>query len=314
MIVTNAAGCTDTAVVSLILNPKPDLGNDTMLAVCSGQSLSLFPFIDTAGLITTWWFNGVLFSTPATASDAGAYEIIATNLYGCKDNKFVNLITHPVHSGGTSTIDVCINELPYLWNGNSYSATGIYRTTFNNVYGCDSTVTLYLTVNLLPAKPMLGNDTAICPGDKVMLYAGKYESYLWNNHSRDASLTAYGKGLYSVKVTDSKGCSNEAGILISELKNCEDISFPNAFSPNGDLTNDYFRPVPIDNLLVVSKYTLQIFDRYGKLVFITHDPYQKWDGKSLGKSAGTGTYAWTANYVYKGKYKRSRQGFITLIR
>lgn len=46
-----------------------------------------------------------------------------------------------------TNVTVCMSQLPYSWNGNSYSAAGTYTKTFNNAIGCDSLATLVLTLS-----------------------------------------------------------------------------------------------------------------------------------------------------------------------
>src|SRR5690606_15618368 len=47
----------------------------------------------------------------------------------------------------TTSETICINQLPYIWNGNSYTAAGTYNITLTSTGGCDSIATLILTVN-----------------------------------------------------------------------------------------------------------------------------------------------------------------------
>lgn len=67
--------------------------------------------------------------------------------------------------------------------------------------------------------------------------------------------------------------------------------FPTAFSPNGDGINDIFRPLPADNTANV--LFMQIYDRWGKLVFeSTNDP-KGWDGKTpSGEPFDVGAYSY----------------------
>lgn len=60
-----------------------------------------------------------------------------------------NLITVAVkqnNAPGTENASVCSNDLPYIWKGNAYSAAGTYTATLNGSNGCDSLVTLHLSV------------------------------------------------------------------------------------------------------------------------------------------------------------------------
>lgn len=79
----------------------------------------------------------------------------------------------------------------------------------------------------------------------------------------------------------------------SGVDNCP-IRMPNAFTPNDDGVNDFFYFTFKDDCLPTS-YNLQIFDRYGRLVFETKDYLDKWDGRFDGQDLKDGTYFWVMN-------------------
>lgn len=59
----------------------------------------------------------------------------------------------------------------YTWNGVTYYASGDYIQTFSSANGCDSVVTLHLTVSVLPDATITVTDDTICAGDAVTLVA-----------------------------------------------------------------------------------------------------------------------------------------------
>ena len=69
------------------------------------------------------------------------------------------------------------------------------------------------------------------------------------------------------------------------------IRMPNAFTPNDDGVNDFFYFTFKDDCLP-SSYNLQVFDRYGRLVFETKDYQDKWDGRFDGQDLKDGAYFW----------------------
>ena len=66
---------------------------------------------------------------------------------------------------------------------------------------------------------------------------------------------------------------------------------PIFFSPNGDGINDEFRPVYKDPTQI-SKYSLDVFDRWGSLVYHSDDLDQGWDGKYATKAGRAGVFVW----------------------
>lgn len=67
------------------------------------------------------------------------------------------------------------------------------------------------------------------------------------------------------------------------------IYLPNAFSPNFDGENDYFRGFAAEDVQIVS-YDLMVFDRWGNSLFETHDISEGWDGIYRNERMNTGVY------------------------
>lgn len=81
----------------------------------------------------------------ATYTMDGTYTGITSNMNGCDSIVTMNLTIYPA-SGSTFVVENCG---PYTWplTGNTHSLTGFYNTTLQNIHGCDSMVTLALTVH-----------------------------------------------------------------------------------------------------------------------------------------------------------------------
>ena len=105
-----------------------------------------------------------------------------------------------------------------LFAGNWRTNSGVYRDTLVAANGCDSIVTLNLTINISPTVD-LGLDTTLCSGASIDLDAGSGFNYLWSNASTNQTLTANTTGEYSVTITDGNGCtdSDTINILVSPI-------------------------------------------------------------------------------------------------
>ena len=77
----------------------------------------------------------------------------------------------------------------------------------------------------------------------------------------------------------------------------------NVFTPNNDGQNDDYS---FDSLQICEEFHIQIFDRWGRLVFENQDPFRPWDGGNQ----SSGTYYYIIRYRGGGQ----EQGYITLIR
>ena len=82
-------------------------------------------------------------------------------------------------------------------------------------------------------------------------------------------------GCYAITAIDSAGnISSLSNKICTEF--CPVYELPNVFTPNGDGINDYF--IPLQPYRYVDSIHLQIYNRYGEMVFQTEDPDIKWNG------------------------------------
>jgi gliding motility-associated-like protein len=93
------------------------------------------------------------------------------------------------------------------------------------------------------------------------------------------------------------------------VKVIEGISVPNAFTPNGDGKNDYWRIPFLDPGLQAE---VNVFNRWGQLVYHVSGATVSWDGKLNGKPQAAGVYA----YIIRFRQLKlpEMKGTFTLIR
>lgn len=105
---------------------------------------------------------------------------------------------------------------------------------------------------------------------------------------------------------DTLALSNEVCLYIDPI-----FYAPTAFSPNGDGHNETFT-VPASS---VGSYHLQIFNRWGNLIFESRTPNQGWDGTYKGTAVPEGVYVWTVYATgLTGRPIIEQTGSVTLIR
>jgi gliding motility-associated-like protein len=102
-------------------------------------------------------------------------------------------------------------------------------------------------------------------------------------------------GCYAVTAVDT--FFNESAFSNIVCKdNCPIYNLPNVFTPNGDGANDLYIPFPY---CFIESIEMQIYNRWGNLVFETTDPDINWDGKNLkGNDVAEGVYFYTCK-VYE---------------
>lgn len=85
-----------------------------------------------------------------------------------------------------------------------------------------------------------------------------------------------------------------------------DLKKPTAFSPDGDDTNDRFRPL---FACPPEQYRLRLYNRWGQLMFESTEPDEGWDGTTDGDPAPADVYVWQVSYA-----GGSDSGEVTLLR
>jgi gliding motility-associated-like protein len=155
-------------------------------------------------------------------------------------------------------------------------------------------------------------------------------SYVWNfgdgNTSTETSPlhTYQDPGEYQIFLVakNAFGCLDTFNLpskIVAELESSVEI--PNAFSPNPnggnggtfsatDLNNDVFHPV----LKGIDKYELNIFSRWGELLFVSKDITIGWDGYYKGKLCTQDVYIWKINATTLDGKKIAKTGDLLLLR
>lgn len=122
---TSVMGC-DSAV-TMILSVNPTYTGTENGVICAGD---------------TYTFGGQAYTT------AGSYPVTFQTVNGCDSTVTLNLTVNPTYTSNWPQT-IC-QGASVTFGGNTYSSTGDYPVTFQTVNGCDSTVTLQLTVNANP--------------------------------------------------------------------------------------------------------------------------------------------------------------------
>lgn len=112
-------------------------------------------------------------------------------------------------------------------------------------------------------------------------------------------------GIYTTRqvVMNSFGCTDT---LAQNVEITPEFAFfaPNAFTPNGDGLNDFFKPT----IYGVTEYQFQIFDRWGRVIFQTFSTLEAWDGTISTKTpAQQDSYSWRVDAI---DYLGNNQMFI----
>lgn len=187
----------------------------------------------------------------------------------------------------------------------------ILTYTFYSEGGCQDVVSQSITVVSTPGVAPL-SPLFVSEGQSIVLkpnYAGNNLTYHWTPSTgldQDSipfpKLTATNNIIYNVAISNGL-CQSSGQVQIIVLEKPD-----NTFTPNGDGINDFWSIKGLDGNANV---TVQIFNRYGTLVFYSNGYPVPWDGRYKGNPVPVGTYY----YIISPKgWKNPITGSVTVIR
>jgi gliding motility-associated-like protein len=249
-----------------------------------------------------------------------------TNPAGCVNNTlaFVEIMAPDVNlgdpfpeicEGDTLSLDAGDHyEEPYdiIWHNNSTSQYYPASTSENiwvlvtDGFGCSRYDTVSLLVHPLPAV-YIGEDTVYCnESAPLTLDPGDFAAYEWTTSSGASSSAGFYQ-VYPVTAADS------IFLTATDYNNCPGtdtlivlpcdlealfVGMPNTITPNNDDFNDVWN-IPYMNYF--NNAVLEIFDRWGRLVYRTTDVEgEPWDGSSDGKELPMDAYYFVLNLNIPG--------------
>ena len=225
---TNAQNCSATDSVYVKVNPNPQVQISGDDHVCSGSVITL----TASGASTYSWNTGesstAISISPAVSTD---YYVVGTDTNGCSStvHKMVNVEALPalqVVGGlticqGETTVLTAIGGSSYMWSNGSATQsitvspnyTTAYVVSATNSYGCSSTATATVTVNMLPSVIFNGN-TSFCEGQSSTISVVGGNSYVWSTGATTNSITVSTPGVYSVSVSNSLNCQRTDSVNV----------------------------------------------------------------------------------------------------
>lgn len=172
-------------------------------------------------------------------------------------------------------------------------APGAYRYILSPVGGCPGdTAIATVATEFLPA---LRADTTICYSDTLILSVPDgLLQWQWNDGSHQRERVIDFPGTYLLTGT-TEHCTFTDNVQVG-MYTCEPCLWyaPNIFSPNDDGENDSWQ---VFLPCLWQRYRLEIFDRWGSLVFAADDPETGWDGYQKATGPIPGVYIWRIEWV-----------------
>lgn len=217
--------------------------------------------------------------------------------------------------GGTSGLSctTCANPIILPPTGGVHTYTCV-RT---DAYNCSDAVTIKVTTNPKPIISILNGDSiTIKYLQEVNLIATGGQVYNWtpvwgtnNPNVANIIVSPAEPTMYYVYSLNNYGCRNWDSIYVN-IDYHDNLSVPNAFTPNGDGNNDLFR---VTNLTFQNVQEFKVMNRWGQEIFSAPDN-RGWNGTYKGKPQDLATFYYLIKVAYPDGSTRMFKGDVILIR
>ncbi len=300
------------------------------------------------------WDNGTNGETTDNLS-AGIYMVTATDAAGCSAETSV-ILTEPtlIQVSGMATAPACFGDtdgsiiLDTIFGGSGpyefsidgqffgsidafpytipFVGSGLQEVIIQDVNDC---VVPYNTTVPTPSLNVidLGGDQSITLGESYEIPTVTnfdIDTFFWStiefmdcDTCLQPQVSPLYTTMYAIQAVDANGCSAFNEITIS-VEKPRAVYIPNAFSPNGDASNENFT-VYADQDEVVQVNFLRVFDRWGELVFQNSDfsPSDErigWDGSFKGDFVQPGVFVYVAEVLFADGVVILYKGDLTVVK
>jgi gliding motility-associated-like protein len=215
---------------------------------------------------------------------------------------------------------------------NGFPIPGNYSVNINttSIYGCqyDTTINdLFIVIDsptadfTIAKNPVTWFETTVQTSDNS---TGAITQWEWLSpdavsisNGSPTGILVYPEGVtgtypITLIVTSPLGCSDTATLNVEVVPDVI-LYTPNAFTPDNDEHNQqwlyYIEGIDFEN------FQIEIFNRWGEIIWLSKDANEKWDGRYNGKLVQSGTYIWRIYYKDKDSDGRKfHTGYINVLR
>ena len=252
----NGLTCTGNNTQYLItVNPSISVYAGQDQPICNGLTVTL----QGTGAVSYIWDNNIQDGIPFIPTTTQTYTVIGTDGNGCSASDQVTVTV-------LNQSNLVLNEVTcsnFTLNGQIYNQSGTYYQTLTNAVGCDSIITINLTLNQLPEIPNIN----VSGNGELSIPSQNNSTYQWISCSTGASLPngtdtlfiPINNGLFAVEVT------NDCGTVTSECITINNIGL-------GEMShNVYIGPNPTNDFAFIFGLTdtpvsYSLFDVLGRTI------------------------------------------------
>lgn len=338
-LVNNGAICSNTKI-SVKNNSSVDIGSINKIQIIwdSQNSPATVQTDDTP-------FKGKVYDhTFAATSTAKTYQVkmIAYSGATCYGEKTLSVTVNPSPSVTFSAVpDICLNDLARTitqakettglqgnaaFFGKGVTQDGVFNPSiagagtatlkyvFTSSAGCKDSATQIVEVIQNPIVK-LNSPVYVLEGGSADLnptIIGNAVKFLWtpptylsNPNIRNPQSVPKDSITYKLTAATQSGCEGSGQVRVLILKS---LGIPNAFSPNGDGINDFW---VIPSLASYPNCTVQVFNRFGTVVYNSVGYSKPWDGTFNGSNLPVGVYYYIVN---PKNGKQPYTGYVTILK
>lgn len=345
LVADGSSSCSpDTASVTVLVIPTPVINPIPDTSICAGGAIVL----QASGnnIATYSWSPSNELSCSDCSSPVFSPSTTTTFIFTAnadslcsRSDTFQIAVIIPNSAAASPDTIICAGRQVQLFasGGNQYQwfppsnlnnpnianpiANPTQTTTYSVIVstpGCPAdSATVTIVVMPLPFVEA-GPDVSIAYGESVNLGAtGTGTNYNWSptstlNASNISNPVAspLTTTTYTVLVTDNYGCTAQDDVTIFVEQEPANIFFPNAFTPNGDGVNDFFKGFGNN----IKQYYLSVYNRWGEKVFETYNLQAGWDGTYKNEQQPVGVYVYYAEITWMNNVSEKYKGSLTLLK
>jgi len=317
-------GCSYEESIYITYFPIPEINLEDSVEICDGEIFPIDASYPNSGTNYTW-HDGT--TNPIFNAQIQGWNIVTVEVNGCEFTDSLYLTVHNLPATNLVDTSICLGEeflfnaftfdaLAYEWQDGSTNPTFIadeegwyYVDIFNE--HCQVRDSAFLQINTVPLFG-LPADTFLCENEPIIFeFDENNASYVWQDGSTSNLYSVEELGIYTLTISNSCGTSDFT--MRVHPRDCECVLYtPNAFSPGNGGINETFSTFTECNIF---HYQMNIFSRWGKLLFSSSDPTKTWDGTFDGKELPQDVYIYNCNYTFVGEsILHTDNGTLTLLR
>ena len=335
--------CSIPATIQVQVNPRPTVNFAALSAICTNAT----PFALTGGTpatavgVGTGTYSGTGVSNGSfnpSVSGAGTFTITYTyaTALGCVNTATSTIVvTQAFNLSVQTTGPLCISDAAVTLvpsvaggvfsgpgvSGNSFDPASTGTGTFTVNYSipgndCSIPATLQIVVNPVPTVDAGSAITILSGTTGTISGTASAGTYLWTPStglSLPTALTTQANPTatttYTLTATNSFGCTASDDVIVNVTIPCLDPS--NVFTPNND---GYYDKWIVFNGSCVTNIVVDVYNRWGGLVFHSDHYMNDWDGNSKNKPLPDGTYYYMIKATLVGNYQSTLKGNVTIMR